>query len=356
MGLVWNLIMLKRIIFFSLIIMLAACGKTQTGKSPKPQAKQSLTIFCTDHFRKSGLEATIVPDFSKKNNCTVNVVIFRNAAELAKAIKASENVGKFDIAIGVDNVFAASESLYTHFVTPESFNPDQLSKDAISDPGLRLLPYAYSNLCIIYNEKSITAPPQSFGELQDARYLSQIAVCDPHESGVGRASLFWSLALFGNDGYEHLWKSLRKNIYKSYPDRNEALEALKSGECSLLLSLNTIPAHLKEIDPASRSFGISMLKEGSYQYTENIGLHRGSVNHKTAEKFISYFLSQDAQKMVIYKLGMFPANKKTQLPMSFTSIPLTSYSVNSKLSQAQINDFLSSWLLFWDRLFGFQIS
>lgn len=349
--------MFKRVMILCFVLLLFACGKKADDKETKPRHyKQSITIFCTDSFRKSGLEATIVPNFSKKNNCAVNVVLFRNSAELSKAIKAEENQGKFDLAIGIDNSFALSESLNAHFVTPEAFNPDQLHKEAIWDTSLRLLPYAYSNLCLIYNDSSIATPPQSFGELQDAKYLSQLAICDPHESGIGRASLFWSLALFGNDGYEHLWKSLRKNIYKTYADAGEALDALKKGECSLLMSLNTIPAYLKEIDPAARNFGVSMLKEGSYMYIENIGLHRGSQNHKAAERFITNFLSNNAQKMVIYKLGMFPANKKTPLPMSFNSIPFTSYSVNSKLSNSSINDFLLSWLQFWDRLFGFQIS
>ncbi len=302
------------------------------------------------------MEATIVPEFSKKNSCSVELVLFRNASELSTAIKSPDNLGKFDVAIGMDNSFALSESLAAYFVRPDDFNPEQLTKECIFDAELRLVPYAYSSMCMVYNKKNLGVPPQSFGELQDAKYLSQMAICDPHESGVGRASLFWSLALFGPDGYEHLWKSLRKNIYKTYPDRNEALEALKKGECNLLMSLNTIPAYLQELDPANQDFGISMLKEGSYQYIESIGLHRESRNHEMANKFISYFLSPAPQKMIIYKLGMIPANRKTMLPMHFSTIPFASYAVNAKLSTSLIAEQLKLWLDFWDRLFGFQIA
>ena len=75
-----------------------------------------------------------------------------------------------------------------------------------------------------------------------------------------------------------------------------------------------------------------------------------------AGKFINHFLAADTQKMVVYKLGMFPANRKTMLPMHFSSIPFISYSVNSRLTQATINGRLAEWLEFWDRLFGYQIS
>jgi hypothetical protein len=36
-------------------------------------------------------------------------VLFRNTAELCKAIKDKANYGKYDLAIGIDNSFAVSE-------------------------------------------------------------------------------------------------------------------------------------------------------------------------------------------------------------------------------------------------------
>ncbi|MDY0151942.1 MAG: thiamine ABC transporter substrate-binding protein [Candidatus Cloacimonas sp.] len=347
---------LRYILLCSTILLIAACGKAENQTTSKQAHKNKLTIFCTDAFRTSGLESTIIPEFSKKHDCSIELVLFRNAAELCSAVKDKTKYCTYDLAIGIDNSFALSESLTLQFVPPDDFNPEQLTKETIFDPQLRLIPYAYSSMCLVYNTKNIPVAPQSFGELQDAKYLSQIAICDPHDSGVGRATLFWSLALFGPDGYEHLWKSLRKNIYKSYPDRNEALAALTKGECNLLMSLNTIPAYLQELDPQNTNFAGSMLKEGSYQYIESVGVHRGSNHAALASKFVQHMLSPEAQKMVVYKLGMFPANRKTLLPMHFSSIPFTSYAVNSRISQSLIAEQLNLWLDFWDRLFGFQIS
>ncbi len=48
-----------------------------------------------------------------------------------------------------------------------------------------------------------------------------------------------------------------------------------------------------------------MLKEGEHQYIEAIGIHRGTKKSSLCNKFVNHFLSSEAQKMVIYKLGMF---------------------------------------------------
>ncbi len=99
-----------------------------------------------------------------------------------------------------------------------------------------------------------------------------------------------------------------------------------------------------------------MLKEGSYQYIEAIGIHRGTKKSSLCNKFVNHFLSSEAQKMVIYKLGMFPANRKTLLPMHFSTIPFITYCVNDRLPQSIIKEQINTWLDFWERLFGYQVA
>ena len=346
---VWKLLLL---LFLALI---CSCGK-ENKKQENTSGKHKLVVYATDEFRKSGLEHSIVPDFQKKHNCQLEVILFRNTADLSKAVKSRANYGKYDLAIGIDNSFVMSETLAVNFVPPESFDTDLLIKETVFDPSLRLIPYAYSNLSLVYNTSLVKNPPQSFGELQDAKYLSQIAICDPQTSGLGRTMLFWSVALFGTEGYEHLWKSLRKNIYKTYPNYNETLKTLNRGECSFIIGYNTTPAFLQELDPLNNKFEVSMLKEGSYQYIEAIGIHRGTKKSSLCNKFVNHFLSSEAQKMVIYKLGMFPANRKTLLPMHFSTIPFITYCVNDRLPQSIIKEQINAWLDFWERLFGYQVA
>lgn len=345
---------LKIICIMFIVMSLFSCSK-EGDKQANKNYKHKLVLYATEEFRKSGFEHSIVPDFQNKHNCKLEVVLFPNTAELCNAVKDKKNYGKYDLAIGIDNSFAVSETLAAYFVPPESFNEDSLIKETMFDPSLRLIPFAYSNLSLVYNVSLIKNPPQSFGELQDAKYLAQIAICDPMVSGLGRATLLWSVALFGPDGYEYMWQSLRKNIYKTYSNQSEALEALKKGECSLMIGYNTTSAFLQEMDPMNRNFEISMLKEGSFQYIESIGIHRGTQKSALCSKFVDHLLSAETQKMVIYKMGMFPANRKTLLPMHFSAIPFITYSVNDRISNNLIQEQIFYWLDFWERLFGYQI-
>ncbi|MEN6444757.1 MAG: thiamine ABC transporter substrate-binding protein, partial [Candidatus Cloacimonas sp.] len=154
-----------------IVMSLFSCSK-EGDKQANKNYKHKLILYATEEFRKSGFEHSIVPDFQNKHNCKLEVVLFPNTAELCNAVKDKKNYGKYDLAIGIDNSFAVSETLAAYFVPPESFNEDSLIKETMFDPSLRLIPFAYSNLSLVYNVSLIKNPPQSFGELQDAKYLA----------------------------------------------------------------------------------------------------------------------------------------------------------------------------------------
>ena len=136
------------------LLLLFSCGQ-EKNKQGNTHYKHKLVVYTTDEFRKSGFEHSIVPDFQNKHKCQLEFVLFRNTAELCKAIKDKANYGKYDLAIGIDNSFAVSETLAVNFVPPESFDSELLIRETIFDPALRLIPYAYSNLSLIYNTTQI---------------------------------------------------------------------------------------------------------------------------------------------------------------------------------------------------------
>jgi len=71
-----------------------------------------------------------------------------------------------------------------------------------------------------------------------------------------------------------------------------------------------------------------------------------------ATAFIKYLIEPEAQLMVIYKLGLFPANSKTMLPIRFARIPISSFTVNRRLTETEIKESIPVWLEFWDQLFN----
>jgi len=347
----------RSLLFLVLIIFLAGCDKAPSPKkTPAPARVKSpateLNVWGLNKLRTSGLEQSLLADFAKKHNCQINLRMFANIATLLDSLKAEQDNGMIDLVLNLDNSFTSDEEVRALFSPIEDLSTLQLSRDLIPDPQKRLIPYGYANLGVVYNTRLFPNGPESFGELQDAKYFRQLGICDPQTSGEGRGALFWSLALFGDRGYEFLWKSIRKNVKTVYPDYQQGMEALKKGSISLLLGYNTTPAWLEESQQTDKSFQFGMLKEGSWQYTESAAIPLGAAHPAMATAFIKYLIEPEAQLMVIYKLGLFPANSKTMLPIRFARIPISSFTVNRRLTETEIKESIPVWLEFWDQLFN----
>lgn len=340
-------------LIFSLCLF-PACKKARPAPKTAPgkvYPASELTVYCTDRFRSSGLEGTIVPDFSTKYNCKVNLVMQGDTADLASGINVPDST-RIDLVVGLTNSFAYNDTLLALF-KPVSLNSSlTLAKDSRFDGSNRIIPYGYSYLSLVYDTRQLSSPPISFGSMQDATYISQMAICDPNRSGLGRATLLWVRALFGERGHEAAWSSIRKNIGMTYASQEEAFAALKEGRYAMILAYNTLPAMFLEQDSDAGHYRAQMLEEGSFRYIEGIGIHQNTRNPEMARLFIEHLLSSGAQHMVMYKLGLFPANSRTSLPMSFSRTPVYSFSVDNRIPPAQITAEIGGWLGFWNRLFN----
>jgi len=341
------------------LIILSGCGREETKTKTQPGAKSQnppseMSVWGLTRLRASGLDQTLFAEFSKKYNCKINLHLFDTLPDLLDSLAHidSTQTGSCDLIMNLDSSFTSNEETRALFSPLPEISTLQLSRDLILDPQKRLIPYGYANLGVIFNTRQFPKGPESFGELQDARYFRQLGICDPKTSGVGRSTLYWSLALFGARGYEYLWKSVRKNVQEVYSDYESGLAALKNGKISMLIGYNTTPAWLEESQQTDKSFQYSMLKEGAWQYSELAGVPLRSTRPAMAAAFIKYLTEPEAQLMIIYKLGLFPANSKTMLPIRFARIPISSFVVNRRLSEAQIQAGLPVWLEFWDELFS----
>jgi len=326
---------------------------TPTGqKDQTPQQSDAggvLRLYATMQFRSSGLQRSVLEDFCKEQNCSVELRLFDDLILLIQAISSQPD--SIDIVFGLPDSFALSDSLKDFFVPFSPTHKDALSREVFSGQPSRLIPYGFSYLSVIYNS-FLTQPPKSFGQLQDGRYLKQLAVLSPKYSGPGRATIHWIVSLFGADGYTQVLRALRKNVYRQYDTSAEAISALKTGESTLLLGLSTWPGWQKEISEDSANLDFAMFDEGSFMYTEGMGIHKNSSNPTLAAAFADYMLSPSAQKMIIYKLGLFPVNQKAMLPAALIDVPLSPWVTNDRIRAQEIRQGSPEWLREWERVMG----
>lgn len=332
-----------------LCIILFSCAK----EAPAEQSHASETagvlhIFAPLSFRSSGLEAVLIKDFEEQHNCVVQLHLFEDRQAFAEGIMAVPDT--LDLVLGIDNALAARHQLQDYFVTHKSDELPHAVPEIRGDATLRLLPYVYSYLALLYNSRIIESAPQSFGEMQDAKYLRQLGLINPQSDAWGEAFMHYLLALFGEDGYEHLLRALKKNVYRTFDTREEALAALQTGECTMLFGPFSYPAWQTELNPQSGEIQMKLFKEGSYLITSSVGLAKQSKQSTLAKAFIAHLLSESAQKLLLYKSGLLPTNPKVTLPLSYSSLPLSVYSLNDRLSRATIRERHSAWHESWNRL------
>jgi ABC-type thiamine transport system substrate-binding protein len=329
-----------------------SCGRSAhpPEQSSGDSADKILRLFALDDFRNSGLEGTLLADFEQEFKCRVDVRLFPDPAALILGLKTSGD--SVDVVFGIPFVFAQSDTLeqYLQPYSPQAV--EDLNRDSVQDKSYRLIPYGFSYLGLLYNSEVLKDPPSSFGELQDDKFLNQMALVDPSHSGSGRAMLHLSLALFGNEGFEQMLRALRKNVFRSYENSALALASVNSGESSMMPGLITISAWQNELQHEESKLDFKLFSEGSLLYSECMGISTQSPDSALGGAFMDFVLRDSSQKMVIYKLGLFPANRKTLLPPSFSRVPINPWLVNNKLSGQMIQEHTSRWLQSWARIFG----
>ncbi len=334
------------------LMLLSACGKGEVKEKAKPsKASGVLKVWAVESFRKSGLEAVLIPDFEKQHNCRVDLQLFESRIELAAALKADS--AATDLVLGIDNALAASDRLWEYFITHKAEDFPTLIRESITDASYRLIPYAYSYVALIYNTRLVDSPPKSFGEMQDAKYFRQIALPDPQLSAWGAAFMHYIVSMFGEEGYEHLLRALRKNVYRSYGNDSLALDAVLSGECSMMFAMFSTAAWMKELESGEPEIKMQVFKEGSYLFTESAGIHKRAQNTALAEAFLKHLNGESAQKMVLYKTGLLPTHKKVMLPMAYSNLPLSVYALNDRLDRDTIANQQQTWLEVWQQVMSF---
>jgi len=323
------------------------CKKETPPPAPKPAPTSRLTIFTLRHIRDSGFETAVLQDFADSNRCALTLKVFDTLPQLLASLRVEDDKANADLVLGIDSAFALSDTLLEYFEPLPQISLSEISFEVPRDPGQRLIPYATANLAFLYDSKRFPEPPRSFGELQDSRFHHQLALFDPALSGLGRSSIFWSLALFGENGYEQFWQSQRKNVSRIYRDHDEALSALREGKCGIMLGYGSTPAWLAEFYPAESHILAAQPQEGSFCHTEYAALCLGAQNRDIAIKLLSHLILPQTQQHVMYKLGMMPVNGRTAVTGNFARLSWVTYCLNSRLDRKEAVSQLDLWLSIW---------
>ncbi|MFZ1395653.1 MAG: thiamine ABC transporter substrate-binding protein, partial [Candidatus Promineifilaceae bacterium] len=279
------------LIFLWLATAVAACG---------PSEPDVITLMTHDSFAIS--EETIAA-FEEANGVTVELLPSGDTgAALNQAILAGD-APLADLFFGVDNTFmgrALAAGIFEAYASPLLAEiPDALKLD----PGNRLLPVDYGDVCLNYDKawfaENNLPLPQSLADLTDPMYAGLLVVQNPATSSPGLAFLLATIAEFGEPGYLDFWADLRANDVLVTNGWEEAyygsFSVASDGERPLVVSYaSSPPAEVIFADPpVDEAPSASLVAPGMcFRQIEFVGILAGTEKRELAEKLVDFILGE----------------------------------------------------------------
>lgn len=165
---------------------------------------------------------------------------------------------------------------------------------------------AATSFGIFYNKKLLkmqrTKVPKIWADLADPAYFGQVSATDPRHSGG--ASTMNSIILQGY-GWDKGWQilgGLAANTRKFTHSSSDPIKAIISGEASLAPTIDFYAA-AKIGDLGSDNLGFILPSDYTILDPDPVGILKGAPNRQSAERFVQYILSPEAQKILILPKG-----------------------------------------------------
>lgn len=310
--------------------LLGACGLIDDFLKPSmptvPPSTGTVTVMTHDSFAAS---ETVVYDFEKANNVTVNFVRSGDTgASLNKAILTKE-APLADVFYGVDNTFLSRALEADIFEVYQSPALEGIMDEFKLDGQNRALPVDFGDVCINYDRAYFAnhnlTLPQSLEDLVKPEYKGLLAVENPATSSPGLAFLLASVAHFGEEGYITFWEQLRANEVAVVNDWETAYYTNFSGSSGkgpqpMVVSYATSPAaevYFTADPPAEAPTGAITAPGTCFRQVEFVGILKGTQQRHIAELWVDFMLDWRFQEDMPLQMFVFPANGEARLPDVF---------------------------------------
>ncbi|MES2965195.1 MAG: thiamine ABC transporter substrate-binding protein [Bdellovibrionota bacterium] len=194
--------------------------------------------------------------------------------------------------------------------------PESIASGA--KPFNEFLPIDYAAVGFIFREGEIE-PPKSLSDLADPRFRGAIALQDPRSSSPGMLFFFWVLDRMGvEEGFKFL-ESLKPNVAVVASGWSGSYGAFTKGRAKTALSFVTSPAyHWSE--EKDRRYHAAVFEEGHPIQTEYAAIPIDCRSCETAERFLSFLRSPEAQAIIMQKNVMFPIDPDVRKGTVFTEL------------------------------------
>ncbi|MGF9758628.1 ABC transporter substrate-binding protein [Microvirga sp. 0TCS3.31] len=280
------------------------------------QAQAPLTIYCSilEGQCRAGVAA-----FEKATGAKATMVR-KSTGETLAQIRAEASNPRADVwwgGPGDSHIQAAEEGLTVEYKSPKLPELHDWAQRFAEQAKYRATGTYLGALGIGYNTKVLASrglpEPKCWADLLDPKYRDEVQVSDPNSSGTAYVFLASLVQLMGEDKAFDYMKGLHKNVNQYTKSGAAPVKAVALGETGIaiafmhdMVTMIADGAPVKTLAPC----------EGTGYETGSISLVKGGKNMETAQKFVDWALSAEAQKLVGADMKIYSIASNKNAPVS----------------------------------------
>ncbi|MEH0094050.1 thiamine ABC transporter substrate binding subunit [Vibrio metschnikovii] len=317
------------------------CSSLALAAPPTTTDKPTLTVYTYSSFIADwGPGPVIKKAFEAECNCQLNLVGLDDGVSILNRLRLEGRHTKADVLLGLDNNLM-TEAEQTGLLAPHSVDLSALTlPNGWSDETF--IPYDYGYFAFVYNQQTLTHPPQSLRELVEQRDDLTIIYQDPRTSTPGQGLLLWMKSVYG-DQVATAWQQLAKKTVTVTKGWSEAYSMFLKGEADMVLSYTTSPAYHKMAENDHR-YTTANFAEGHYMQVEVAAKVKSSPNQALAAQFMQFIVSDAFQSAIPTTNWMYPVTN-VALPEAFSELQQPSQSLTFSANEvaAQRRHWIREW-------------
>ena len=296
----------------------------------------------------------LVSDFERRSGLDLQVVPSGDAGELTNKLVLTRDNPIADAAYGVDNTFASralQEDVFAAGVEPRHTDDFGLE----GDDAAALAPVDWADVCFNVDDRWFrdhdVRPPRTADDLTEPEYRDLVAVPGAATSSPGFAFLLFTVASYGEDGWQDYWRRLLGNGARISAGWTEAYEgdftASGKGDRPIVLSYNTSPPFT--IPEGGTRPTTSALLDTCYRQVEYAGVLAGADNADGAREVVRWLQSTEVQEALPTNMYVLPVDREARLPRDWARWAPRPDSTPS-VDPARITEMRQTWIREWSDL------
>lgn len=297
------------------LISLCLTGLLSSTAVADHATDHSLTVYTYDSFVSDwGPGPKLKTAFEKSCHCEVNFIAEEDGVSILNRLKIEGERAKADVILGLDQALI-SEAKKTGLIANHQQDFSDLNP-SINWQDTAFVPYDFGYFAFIYDSSKIKTPVSSLKALVDSD--ASVIYQDPRTSTPGQGLMFWMNAVY-QDQTKAAWKKLASHTQTVTKGWYEGYSMFLKGGSDYVLSYTTSPAY-HMIAESETKYKAAQFSEGHVAQIEVAAALKSSKQPKLAQQFLSFLISDEAQKILPVTNWMLPVRKNVELPEQFDQL------------------------------------